>query len=433
VARLTVLDLRGDRSDPRDRFPRPRDQVAAATDVVRDVLAGVREHGDATVRELTARFDGVEVDDLRVPDGVLAAAWEALDDDLRAAVERAIDQVRWFHERAMPRDWEDERDGARMGQWHRPIERVGAYVPGGKGAFPSTVIMTLVPAQVAGVGEMVLCCPPTGDGGMPDRVVLAVAHRLGVDHVFRIGGAQAIGAMAYGTATVPACDKVVGPGTVWTALAKAQVQAEGVCGIDSIAGPTEIAIVADASADPRIVAADLVSQAEHDELAGVLLITPDETLIAPVEEALDAEVTATKHRGRIEAALAGQGTVALVDDLDHAVQVADAYAAEHLEVQTVDSRAVAERIRYAGTTFIGELTPVSLGDYAAGPNHTLPVLGTARFTGGLTTASYLVPVNWVEVDRRALEELTPTVRAFAAAEDLPAHARAVEVRLGDEA
>jgi histidinol dehydrogenase len=433
VARLTVLDLRGDRSDPRDRFPRPRDQVAAATDVVRDVLAGVREHGDATVRELTARFDGVEVDDLRVPDGVLAAAWEALDDDLRAAVERAIDQVRWFHERAMPRDWEDERDGARMGQWHRPIERVGAYVPGGKGAFPSTVIMTLVPAQVAGVGEMVLCCPPTGDGGMPDRVVLAVAHRLGVDHVFRIGGAQAIGAMAYGTATVPACDKVVGPGTVWTALAKAQVQAEGVCGIDSIAGPTEIAIVADASADPRIVAADLVSQAEHDELAGVLLITPDETLIAPVEEALDAEVTATKHRGRIEAALAGQGTVALVDDLDHAVQVAEAYAAEHLEVQTVDSRAVAERIRYAGTTFIGELTPVSLGDYAAGPNHTLPVLGTARFTGGLTTASYLVPVNWVEVDRRALEELTPTVRAFAAAEDLPAHARAVEVRLGDEA
>jgi histidinol dehydrogenase len=433
VARLTVLDLRGDRSDPRDRFPRPRDQVAAATDVVRDVLAGVREHGDATVRELTARFDGVEVDDLRVPDGVLAAAWEALDDDLRAAVERAIDQVRWFHERAMPRDWEDERDGARMGQWHRPLERVGAYVPGGKGAFPSTVIMTLVPAQVAGVGEMVLCCPPTGDGGMPDRVVLAVAHRLGVDHVFRIGGAQAIGAMAYGTATVPACDKVVGPGTVWTALAKAQVQAEGVCGIDSIAGPTEIAIVADASADPRVVAADLVSQAEHDELAGVLLITPDETLIAPVEEALDAEVTATKHRGRIEAALAGQGTVALVDDLDHAVQVAEAYAAEHLEVQTVDSRAVAERIRYAGTTFIGELTPVSLGDYAAGPNHTLPVLGTARFTGGLTTASYLVPVNWVEVDRRALEELTPTVRAFAAAEDLPAHARAVEVRLEDEA
>jgi histidinol dehydrogenase len=433
VARLTVLDLRGDRSDPRDRFPRPRDQVAAATDVVRGILADVRAGGDATVRELTARLDGVEVDDLRVPEVELARAWGALDEDLRAAIERAIDQVRWFHERARPQDWEDERDGARMGQWHRPIQRIGVYVPGGKGAFPSTVVMTVVPALVAGVDELVLCCPPTGGDGLPDRTVLAVAHRLGVGDVFRIGGAQAIGAMAYSTESVPACDKVVGPGNVWTALAKAQVQAEGVCGIDAIAGPTEIAIVADHTADPRIVAADLVSQAEHDELAGVLLITADADLIGPVEAALADEVAATKHQGRIEAALAGQGTVALVDDLDHAVQVAESYAAEHLEIHTADSRKVAERVRYAGTTFIGGLTPVSLGDYAAGPNHTLPVLGTARFTGGLTTASYLVPVNWVEVDGHALEQLAPTVRALAAAEDLPAHARAIDVRLDGEA
>ncbi|MTV26139.1 histidinol dehydrogenase [Nitriliruptoraceae bacterium ZYF776] len=429
MPRLSVLDLRGDRSDPRDRFPRPRDQVAAATAVVADVLAEVRAHGDATLRELTARFDRVELDDLEVPDAQLTAALAALDPDLRAAVDRAVDQVRWFHERATPQGWEETRDGVRMGQWYRPISRVGVYVPGGKAAYPSTVIMTVVPALVAGVDEVVLCCPPTGDGGLPDRTVLAVAKLLGVHRVFAVGGAQAVAAMAYGTASIPACDKIVGPGNVYVALAKAQVQAEGVCGIDSIAGPTEIAIVADATADPRIVAADLVSQAEHDELAGVLLITPDVDLVGPVEAALDDEVAATKHRERIEAALAGQGTVALVDDLDHAVQVAEAYAAEHLEVQTVDAAEVAARIRYAGTTFIGPDTPVSLGDYAAGPNHTLPVLGTARFTGGLTTGSYLVPVNFVEVDRDALADLAPSVRQLAAAEDLPAHARAVDVRL----
>ncbi|MEX1178222.1 MAG: histidinol dehydrogenase [Nitriliruptor sp.] len=429
MSRLTVLDLRGDRSDPRDRIPRPRDQVAAATDVVRDLLARVRDGGDRVVRELTVRFDRVDLDELAVPEEVLADALAGLAPPLRAAIDRAVDQVRTFHELAAPADWERTHDGVRMGQWHRPIQRVGVYVPGGKAAYPSTVIMTVVPALVAGVDDIVLCVPPTGEGGVPDRTVLATAHLLGVRQVFAIGGAQAVAAMAYGTESVPACDKIVGPGNVYVALAKAQVQAEGVCGIDSIAGPTEIAIVADRTADPRIVAADLVSQAEHDELASAVLITADEELIAPVEAALEDEVAATKHRERIEAALAGQGTVVLVDDIDHAVQVAEAYAAEHLEVQTVDAAAVAERIRFAGTTFIGHDTPVSLGDYAAGPNHTLPVLGTARFTGGLTTASYLVPVNYVEVTRDALADLAPSVRELAAAEDLPAHARAVDVRL----
>jgi histidinol dehydrogenase len=429
MSRLSVLDLRGDRSDPRDRFPRPRDQVAAAVPVVSGILAEVREHGDRSLRELTERFDGIALGELRVPQEQLTAALDGLDADLRAALERAVDQVRWFHERAMPTAWEDDRDGARMGQWYRPIQRAGVYVPGGKAAYPSTVVMTVVPAQVAGVEDIVLCTPPTGPDGGPDRTILAAAHLLGIDQVFQVGGAQAIGAMAYGTASIPPCDKIVGPGNVYVALAKQQVQAEGVCGIDSLAGPTEIAIVADATADPRVVAADLVAQAEHDELAGVLLITADEGLLASVEAALEEEIAATKHRQRVEAALAGQGTVALVDDLDHAIQVAEAYAAEHLEVQTVDARQVARRIRYAGTTFIGGDTPVSLGDYAAGPNHTLPVLGTARFTGGLTTASYLVAVNFVEYDRAALEELAATVRTLSQSEDLPAHWRAVEVRL----
>ncbi len=432
MPRLSVLDLRGDRSDPRDRFPRPREQVDAARPIVAEILAEVRDGRDDAVRELTARLDRVELAESRVRPDVLAGALENLDPQLRAALERAIEQVRWFHERAMPRAWEDTRDGATMGQWHRPIERVGAYVPGGKAAYPSTVVMTVVPALVAGVDEIVLCTPPSGPDGTPDTTILGAAHLLGIEHVHAIGGAQAIAALAHGTATVPACDKVVGPGNVYVALAKQQVQAEGLCGIDSLAGPTEIAIVADHTADPRVVAADLVAQAEHDELAGVLLVTTDPELVDAVEESLEAEVAATTHGERVSAALAGQGTAALVDDLDHAVMVAEAYAAEHLEIQTADPRDVAERVRYAGTTFIGAHTPVSLGDYAAGPNHTLPVLGTARFAGGLTTASYLVPVNYVHYDRDALEELASTVRTLSDAEDLPAHYRAVEVRL-DEA
>jgi histidinol dehydrogenase len=434
MARLQLLDLRGDRSDPRDRLPRPRVDLTAAREGVDATLQAVRDRGDDALRELTSRFDGVDLDDLVVPAEVRRDALAALDGDLRAALERAIDQVRWFHERAMPQDWEDERDGARMGQWHRPVERVGVYVPGGKAVYPSTVVMTVVPAQVAGVGEVVLCTPPTGGDGWPNRTILAAAELLGVDRVVRVGGAQAIAAMGHGTASVPRCDKVVGPGNLYVALAKQQLAAEGVIGIEGYAGPTEIAIVADATADPRVVAADLVAQAEHDELATCLLITPDADLVAPVEAMLDEEIARTRHVERVEAALAGQGTVALVDDIDHAVAVAEAFAAEHLEVQTADARAVAERIRYAGTTFIGGPTPVSLGDYAAGPNHTLPTSGTARFTGGLTTASYLVPVNWVEYDEEALAELAASVMRLADSEDLPAHGRAVEVRLtGDDA
>jgi histidinol dehydrogenase len=435
MPRLTVLDLRGDRSDPRDRLPRPRVDLAAAREGVDATLAAVRARGDEALRELTVRFDGHDLDELVVPDHVLDAALAGLDPALRAALERAADQVRWFHERAKPLDWEDERDGARMGVWHRPIERAGVYVPGGKAVYPSTVIMTVVPAQVAGVDEIVLCTPPTGvdaDGrpdGWPDRTILAAARLLGVDRVVRVGGAQAIAAMAYGTDSVPVCDMVVGPGNLFVSLAKQRLAAEGLIGTDGYAGPTEVAIVADGTADPQVVAADLVAQAEHDELATALLITADADLAEAVEAELEGEVARAHHRERVEAALDGQGTVALVDDLDQAVAVAEIFAAEHLEVHTADARKVAERIRFAGTTFIGSATPVSLGDYAAGPNHTLPTSGTARFAGGLTTSSFLVPVNFVEYDDAALRELADSVRTLAASEDLPAHWRAVEVRV----
>jgi histidinol dehydrogenase len=437
VPRLRVLDLRGDRSDPRDRLPRPRVDLAAARDGVRTTIDAVASDGDEALRALTARFDGVDLADgpLVVPDDVLDAALAGLDPDLRAAIERAAAQVRRFHERARPEDWEEQGDGVRMGVWWRPVARAGVYVPGGKAVYPSTVVMTVVPARVAGVDEVVLCTPPTGVGpdgapdGWPDRTILAAARLLGVDRVVRVGGAQAVAAMAHGTDSVPRCDLVVGPGNLYVSLAKQQLAAEGRIGTDGYAGPTEIGIVADATADPRLVAADLVAQAEHDELATAVLITDAPGLVPAVEAALDVEVTATRHRERVEVALAGQGTVVLVDDVDGMVRAAEALAAEHLEVHTADAVAVARRIRYAGTTFIGATTPVSLGDYAAGPNHTLPTSGTARFRGGLTTSSFLVPVNVVEYDAAALRDLAPSVHALAAAEDLPAHWRAVEVRL----
>jgi len=441
MTQLTVLDLRGDNSDPRARLPRPRVDLATARSGVDATLAAVRTEGDSAIRRLTTEFDGItltDTDSLRVDESILDTAIDTLEPKLRAAIERAAEQVRWFHERARPQPWEDVRDGATMGVWFNPIQRAGVYVPGGKAVYPSTVVMTVIPAQVAGVEQIVLCTPPTGvdpNGnrtGLPNATILAAARLLGVDHVFRIGGAQAIAAMGYGTASVPSCDKIVGPGNLYVSLAKQQLAAEGLVGFDGYAGPTEVAIVADHTGNARIIAADLVAQAEHDELATAVLITPDVELIDAVQQALVTEVAATRHRERVQTALRQQGTAVLVDDLDQAVMVAEAFAAEHLEIHTAEPFTVARRIRYAGTTFIGPDTPVSLGDYAAGPNHTLPTSGTARFTGGLTTSSFLVPVNYVAYDEAALRELAPSVQTLAHAEDLPAHWRAVEVRLGEQ-
>lgn len=429
---LALIDLRGDRSDPSDRLPRAAGETAAATrTIVRGVLDEVRERGDEAVARYTREFDGWSGGELEVPQDEAKAALEGLDPHLRRALERAAEQVRWFHEQARPRDWTAERDGAVLGVRHRPLGRVGVYIPGGLGAYPSTALMTIVPARVSDVGEIVLCTPPDAAGRV-DPVILAAAVIAGPpERIFRVGGAQAVAAMAYGTASVPRCDKIVGPGNRFVAAAKQMVAGDGICGIDALAGVTEVAIIADDSADPRLVAADLVAQAEHDPLAGCLLITPSDALRGRVEAALADEIATTRHADRVRQAFAGQGAVALVDDLDHAVRVADCYAAEHLEVQTIDAAAVAERVRAAGAVFVGSDTPVALGDYCAGPNHTLPTGGTARFTGGLRTDDFFVPVNWVSYSRSALAQLAPVVAAIAEAENLPAHARAVQVRLSD--
>jgi histidinol dehydrogenase len=425
---LTVRDVTDEHGDLTRFLPRAdavlvtevRDRVAA-------ILTAVRERGDAAVAEFAARFDGWDGQAFEVGAEDRKAALDALDPALATALERAAEQVRWFHERVRPVDWREEHDGARLGVRYRPVQRVGVYVPGGLAVYPSTVLMTVIPARVAGVDEIVLCSP-TRDGAV-DATILAAAEMLGVDRVLGIGGAQAIAAMAYGTQTVDRCDKIVGPGNAYVAEAKMQVAAAGACGIDARAGTTEVAIIADDSADPRLVACDLVAQAEHDPDAICLLITPDRALIDRTQRALTDEVTATRHRERVAAALHDHGVALLVRDLDQAVDAANTFAAEHVEIQTAQPAAVAERIRYAGGVFVGAATPVALGDYCAGPNHTLPTGGTARFTGGLSTEDFLVRVNWVEYSPAALAGLAPTVDALATAEDLPAHARAVQARL----
>jgi histidinol dehydrogenase len=317
-----------------------------------------------------------------------------------------------------------------------PVARVGLYVPGGLAVYPSTVVMNVVPAQEAGVGSLVVASPPQPDnGGLPDARVLAACALLGVDEVYAVGGAQAIAMLGYGSTgadETDGCapvDVITGPGNIWVTAAKRLLQ--GRVGIDAEAGPTEIAVLADDTADPVHVAADLISQAEHDPLAASVLVTPSSSLAGAVEAELVRQVPSTKHEARVREALTGpQSGVVLVDDLAHGLRVVDAYAAEHLEIQTRDAREVAMRVRNAGAIFVGAWSPVSLGDYAAGSNHVLPTGGCARHSSGLSVQSFLRGIHVVEYDRDALREAAPHVVALANAEDLPAHGQAVTARFG---
>ncbi len=426
---LQRVDLRGDRSDPSHRLPRPpADVMRDARDVVATVIADVAARGDEAVAEYTARFDGWTGTGWEVPESMLKAALEGLDPALRQGLEQAVEQVEWFHAQARPRDWTGTHGHAEMGVRHAPLRKVGVYVPGGRAAYPSTVLMTVVPAKVAGVDEVVLATPP-GPDGVPNQTILAAAALVGADRVLRIGGAQAIAALAHGTATVPKVPKIVGPGNAFVAEAKQQVAGDGLVGIDAMAGVTEVLLIADDSADPRLVATSLIAQAEHDPLVTSILVTPSVALADAVEPLVAQEVAALPTGERITQALNGQGAIVLVDDLDHAVEVSDAFAPEHLEVQTRDPRAVAEQVRAAGTIFIGVQTPTALGDYCAGPNHTLPTGGTARFTGGLRTDDFMVPINWVEFSDEGLVAMAPVVRQLGTAEGLPAHIRSVQARI----
>jgi histidinol dehydrogenase len=427
---LPVIDLRGSARDPAELLPRaPAADLAAARASVRALVEDVAERGDHAVAEAARRFDGVEAPPAtwRATAAELAAAEAALGPELRTALLDAIDRVRAFHRAQRPADlvWEG-RPGVRLAQRFVPLRRAGVYVPGGLGAYPSSVVMNVVPAQAAGVEEIALATPP-GPGGRGHAAILGAASLLGVDEVWLLGGAQAVAALAIGTATVPPVDSVTGPGNLYVALAKREV-ADRVR-TDGFPGPTEVAILADGAADPRLVVLDLIAQAEHDPLAACLLITDEPALWKAVEPILADEVAASAHRDRVERAFAGQSAVVLCDDLAAMLRVAEAFAPEHLELLVADAPGAAARVRRAGAVFVGPWTPVALGDYAAGSNHVLPTAGTARFAAGLSTYDFLRPMQVVEYDRAALAEAAPTVAALSRAEDLPGHGLAVAARL----
>lgn len=408
-------------------LPRAAVDVGSAVDAVAPVCADVRVRGDAAVVEAGERFDGVRVENLRVPPAALKQALDDLDPAVRDALEEAARRARVVHTAQLRPDVTvDVAPGSRVTERWVPVGRVGLYVPGGRVAYPSSVVMNVVPAQVAGVGSLAVASPPQPDG-LPHPAVLAACALLGVQEVYAAGGAQAVAMFAYGTRSCPPVDLVTGPGNVYVTAAKRLVR--GVVGVDAEAGPTEIAVLADAAADPGFVAADLIAQAEHDPLAACLLVTTSVELADAVDAELGRQVPGTRHRHRVAAALAGQAATVLVDDVEAGVAVVDAWAPEHLEVITADAAGVAATVRNAGAIFVGPYAPVSLGDYLAGSNHVLPTAGTARHSGGLSAGSFLRGIHVIECDRDALAAVAPRVGALGGAEDLGAHVEAVRVRV----
>jgi histidinol dehydrogenase len=397
--------------------------------VVEPIVSEVRRRGAEAIEELTERFDGVRPARLRVSPDDLAAALAGLDPAVRAALEVAIERVRLVHEAQRRTESVTEVvAGGTVTQRWVPVRRVGLYVPGGLAVYPSSVVMNVVPAQIARVDSVAVASPPRGPEGLPDARVLAACALLGVDEVYAVGGAQAIAMFAYGAGVCEPVDLVTGPGNVYVTAAKRMLR--GVIGIDAEAGPTEIAILADGGADPVHVAADLVSQAEHDLQAASVLVTDSAALADEVNTELDRQALATKHASRVLAALTGpQSAAVLVDDIDAGLAVIDAYGPEHLEVQTRDAAAVAARVRNAGAVFVGAYSPVSLGDYCAGSNHVLPTGGCARHSGGLSVQSFLRGIQVISYDEAALRDVAAHVITLAEAEDLPAHGQAITVRV----
>ncbi|MCQ4045943.1 histidinol dehydrogenase [Streptantibioticus rubrisoli] len=415
----------------RDLLPRAELDVEAALEKVRPICDDVKHRGTAALIEYAERFDGVRIDQVRVPAEALRRALEELDPAVRAALEESIRRARLVHgeQRRTDHTTHVVPGGTVTERWV-PVERVGLYVPGGRAVYPSSVVMNVVPAQEAGVASLAVASPPQADcGGLPHPTILAACALLGVDEVYAAGGAQAIAMFAYGTDECRPVNLVTGPGNIWVAAAKRLLK--GRIGIDAEAGPTEIAVLADHTADPAHVASDLISQAEHDTLAAAVLVTTSADLADAVDEELDRQVAATKHTERITEALTGkQSATVLVDTIDQGLAVVDAYAAEHLEIQAENAAEVAARVRNAGAVFVGAYAPVSLGDYCAGSNHVLPTGGCACHSSGLSVQSFLRGIHVVDYTRDALAEVAHHVVTLAEAEDLPAHGAALKARFG---
>ncbi|MFR3302734.1 MAG: histidinol dehydrogenase [Bifidobacterium pullorum] len=437
---MRIIDLRGKRltrAEMLAAMPRAEMGTDEATELVQPILDDVKARGAAALRDFEEKFDHVRPEHLRVPAEAMTAALEELDPAVRASIEESVRRSRAVAASQVPEGFHtDLAPGARVAERWIPVQRVGLYVPGGKAVYPSSVIMNAVPAQAAGVESLAIATPPKTADGLPDKTILATCAILGVDEVYAVGGAQAIAMFAYGAkGTEPQdgevlcepVDKITGPGNIFVATAKRMVS--GIVGIDAVAGPTEIAIIADAGANPEYLAADLIGQAEHDELAGSVLITDSEKIATKTQESLNRRVPRTKHAERVATSLTGrQSGIILTDGLDQSIDAANAYAAEHLEIQTADADAVVKRIRNAGAIFRGPYSPVPLGDYMSGSNHVLPTSGTARFAAGLGVHTFMKPVEVIEYDEEGLKALAARINTFAVSEDLPGHGECVLTR-----
>jgi histidinol dehydrogenase len=435
------IDLRSSEATPhaasaidyRSAVPRADFDVAAALEVVRPICEAVRLGGEAAIRDFSAQFDGVTQSEIAVPKTVIADALRNLDPDVRNALQESISRLRATCVAERETDVvSNVANGAVVTHRMVPVDRVGLYVPGGLAPLVSSVLMNVVPAQVAGVGSIALSSSPQADNdGWPHPTILAACALLDVDEVYAVGGAQAVAMFAYGAGPCKRVDLVTGPGNIYTVAAKRLLK--GVIGIDSEAGPTEILILADDSADAAYVASDLISQAEHDPLAASVLVTTSSRLADEVEVELDKQLAATKHVERITTSLSGQqSAIVLVDDLEQGLEIVNAYAAEHLEIHTEEASVVAARVRNAGAVFVGSYTPVSLGDYCAGSNHVLPTAGCACHSSGLSVRSFLRSMHVVEYSQEALREVAGHVMTLADAEDLPGHGAAIASRFGRE-
>ena len=399
----------------------PEEAVAA-------IIAAVRTEGDRALARFCAAFDGRVPESWEVPPAELDRALASLPASTRAALELAAHRIRRFHERALPRSWIEPDSGGTFGQLFRPIERVGVYAPGGRAAYPSTVLMTVIPARVAGVEQIVLCTPD-GVRGSPEPTVLAAARVAGVDRVFRVGGAQAIAALAFGTDSIPRVDKIVGPGNLFVALAKKQVY--GTVGIDQIAGPTETVIIADASASPTALAADLLAQAEHDPLATAILLTDARAVAEATACEVERQITTLPRREIIRRSLESTGGAVIVPTIESAIELANAFAPEHLCLAIRDPWAYVPQVKHAGGIFLGERSAEAIGDYTAGPSHVMPTGGTARFASPLGVHDFLKISSIFDISPTLFEQLGPPAALLARAEGLDAHAAAVHLRQDD--
>ena len=402
------------------------DHVGSVEEPVREIIAQVRAKGDEALKRYTKEFDGVDITSVEVGQGAIDEGFRMADPMLVDILYRASERVAAFHQHQVRNSFlVNEEDGILMGQKIIPLERVGLYVPGGTAAYPSSVIMNCIPAKLAGVKEIVMVTPPGKDGKIPPNI-LAAARICGVNRVFRVGGAQAIAALAYGTESVPRVDKIVGPGNQFVAEAKKQVF--GKVGIDMVAGPSEILVIADGKCDPRIVAADLLSQAEHDKNASAVLVTDSEALAVAVQAAIEEQLPKLRREEIARASIDTNGKIIVADNLDTAVEIANEIAPEHLEVCVDQPFDYLDKIKNAGSIFLGRNCPEALGDYFAGPNHTLPTSGTARFSSPLSVDDFVKKTQYTYYTRPALEKAQPTVSIFAKQEGLTAHARSIDIR-----